>query len=420
MKLTQANVQKLKLPAGKSEHIAWDDALPGFGLRLRESGSRNWIVQYKIGPKHRRLTLGSSAMLTADQARNGWEDTQGKRHNGAAIILANARHGTDAANERAEKRANAGTTFDAVAADFLKYQKANRKPLYYEAVDRYLNRHFKPLHGLALASIGRATVAAQLRVIENERGQISADRARSALSKMFSWAIGEGIAESNPVSGTNRASEDHARDRVLTDAELAKVWKAAPDGDYGWIVRLLALTAQRRDEIGSLRWSEIHDLDDPSKARIVLPGKTTPKGKRGLRTKNGWQHEVPLSRAAIAVLKDVPKRQGRDLVFGGGAGGFSGWSKAKETLDKASGVTDWTLHDLRRTGDTRMHDCGVQPHVVEAVINHISGHKSGVAGRYNWASYAPEKRAALDVLAAYIKTAVAQSESGNVRRLKRA
>ena len=112
--------------------------------------------------------------------------------------------------------------------------------------------------------------------------------------------------------------------------------------------------------------------------------------------------------------------KGRDLVFREGAGGFSGWSRAKDALDEACGVKDWTLHDLRRTAATRMADLGVQPHVIEAVLNHISGHKAGVAGIYNRSTYAAEKRAALDLWAGHVKMIVAQADGANVTRLKRA
>jgi integrase len=222
--------------------------------------------------------------------------------------------------------------------------------------------------------------------------------------------MGEGLCNHNPVIGTNKTGAGEARDRVLSDAELSAIWKHVANSDYGRIVRLLMLTAQRRDEIGSLRWSEIEAMDRPGKALIALPGK---------RTKNGRPHDVPLSNVALDVLDECTKRDDRDLVFGQGVGGFSGWSKCKEDLDEKSSVKNWTLHDLRRTGATRMADSGVQPHVIEAVLNHVSGHKAGVAGVYNRAAYAAEKRAALDMLASYIKTALAQSEGTNVRRLKR-
>ena len=112
---------------------------------------------------------------------------------------------------------------------------------------------------------------------------------------MFAWAIGEGLAETNPVNGTNRASESKSRERVLSDAEFAAIWKAAPDNDYGRIVKLLMLTAQRREEIGGLAWSEI----DKARKLIALPPE---------RTKNSRPHDVPMSDAAVAILESTPPR----------------------------------------------------------------------------------------------------------------
>src|SRR5262249_46713257 len=172
--------------------------------------------------------------------------------------------------------------------------------------------HWRPLHRLALASISRATVAAQLRIIAKEHGPVAADRARAALSKFFSWAMGEGLAQANPVIGTNKAASDNKpRDRVLTDKELATLWNGLTDNDYGRIVRLLILTACRRGEIGSLRWSEINNEG----RLIALPGE---------RTKNSRTHDVPLSKAALEIIDSIPRRVSRDFVFGEGKGGFSG------------------------------------------------------------------------------------------------
>ena len=167
------------------------------------------------------------------------------------------------------------------------------------------------------------------------------------------------------------------------------------------------LTAQRRDEIGGLRWSEIEG--EGREALIALPGG---------RTKNSNAHDVPLSGAALAVLAEAHKIDNRDPVFGEGAGGFSGWSRAKAALDVACGVDGWTLHDLRRTAATRMADLGVQPHVIEAVLNHVSGHKAGVAGIYNRSTYGAEKRAALDLWSNHLAVVVAQAGGANVTRLR--
>ena len=400
MKFTEASVLRFKMPPGKAEHIEFDDNMPGFGLRIRAGSSnehRTFIAQYKIGAKHRRMTLGNVAKVGLDTARR-----QAKQ------IFGKVADGKDPANDKATARSEAGQTLGIIAADYLDIQRGRLRPRSFDGASRYLTKHWKPLHKLMLASIDRATVAARLRVIAKENGLVAADRARGALSAFFAWAIGEGLCELNPVVGTNKAAdEETTRDRVMTDAELAAIWKAAPDSNYGRIVRLLMLTGCRRIEIGGLRWSEV-DLDA---RKITLPGE---------RTKNARPHEVPLSSDALAILQATPRHAGRDTVFSDGNGGFSGWSRAKASLDNAATVAPWTLHDLRRTAATRMADSGVQPHIIEAVLNHVSGHKGGVAGIYNRATYEPEKRAALDTLAIYIMTAVAKSKGANVTRLKRA
>ena len=181
----------------------------------------------------------------------------------------------------------------------------------------------------------------------------------------------------------------------MTEAELAEVWQACEDDDYGKIVRLLVLTGQRRAEIGDLVWPEI----DPDKRLIELPGS---------RTKNGRPHLVPLSDQAISIIESVPRNEDRDLMFGRGDGGFSGWSKAKAELDeridkarKKAGVKKsmppWVLHDLRRSFVTHLNENKLAlPHVVEAIVNHVSGHLAGVAGTYNKALYLDDRRRALD------------------------
>jgi integrase len=198
---------------------------------------------------------------------------------------------------------------------------------------------------------------------------------------MFNWAIREGYDVANPVQGTNKPAQPKSRERVLTDAELKAIWNGCDDDDYGRIVRLLMLTGQRRDEVGGMCWSEI--VGD----RWTIPG---------ARTKNHREHQLPLSAFALALLPD--RRQGRDFIFGDGPRrGYSGWSKSKARLDARIGVSGWVVHDLRRTVATGMADrLGVLPHVIEAVLNHVSGHKSGVAGIYNRARYSAEISDALE------------------------
>jgi integrase len=376
MKLTKINIAKVVVPPGKTEIIQFDDDVPGFGLRIRVGGSATWIFQYRQGNKQRRLSLGSAAAIPAQNARTR-----------ATELHARVRLGEDPAGQKIESRTRAVETLGSILRPFLLVKKAALKPRSYEQVERHLLMHAKRLHGLQTTAIDRRTVAALLTELAANNGAGLANSVRASLSAFFSWAMREGLADSNPIIGTNKAVTKGARDRVLTDDELRLIWNALPDSDYGDIMRLLALTGQRREEIGSLRWREI-DFD---KAVIALPAE---------RTKNGRPHDVALSPAALAILKARPHRVGRDLVFGTGANGYLGWSNYKLLLDARIAtkgtVSPWRLHDLRRTVSTQMHDAlGIPPHIVEAVLNHISGHRAGVAGTYNRALYAKDKAVAL-------------------------
>ena len=389
MKLTQENAEGLSLPAGAKGRIFIDDNLPGFGLRMRDGGKRSWIAQYRVGAKQRRVTIGTLENTRADEAR--------KR---AKMLLSKVALGADPQIEKAEARVQASTTVRVLVDRYLRERAADRlKPRSLEEVRRHLRTHWSPIAELPARGVQRADVAGQLGKIAKQHGPFAANRARAALSALFSWAIGEGLVDSNPVIGTNKPTEEVKRDRVLRDNELVVVWREAGTGDYAAIVHLLILTGQRREEVGGMLWSEI-DIDG-AVWRI-----------RAERTKNGLQHDVPLSASALTILRGVERREGRDFVFGAGDGPFQGWSNAESALDARVTASfdrtlpSWRLRDLRRTTTTRMADLGVQPHVVEAVLNHVSGQKSGVAGVYNRASYANEKRRALDLWADYVEAAV--------------
>jgi integrase len=224
--------------------------------------------------------------------------------------------------------------------------------------------------------------------------------------KFLNWCAGEGFIDANPAVFTNKNPEQE-RDRVLSNAELRKIWHALPEGDFGDIIKLLALTGQRRDEIGQLRWDEV-DLD---RAVITLPG---------LRTKNGRQHMIPLAAKAMGILTARWERRDPDraLVFGIGQRGFSGWADCKRRLDDEIKLPPWVIHDLRRTVSTGMNEIGVPPWVVELVLNHVSGHRGGVSGTYNKALLAAEKANALARWDEHLMAVVDGRES-NVATLQR-
>jgi integrase len=235
---------------------------------------------------------------------------------------------------------------------------------------------------------------------------VQANRTRGSLVKFMNWCAGEGFIDANPAQFTNKNPEV-ARDRVLSLAELATVWRGVTEGDFADCIRLLLLTGQRETEIGDLRWDEI-DFD---RAVITLPPQ---------RTKNRRWHTIPLSAAAIAILKARPQN-GRALVFGRGKGdkGFSGWGHCKRRLDAVVNLPKWVVHDLRRSFSTGLGDLGIAPHIIEALINHQSGTKAGVSGRYNKSVYEREARQAVELWGNAVLAAVDGAES-NVVTLQRA
>jgi integrase len=382
MKLTSKSVAGLQLPAGKSDHIVWDDDVPGFGLRLRAGGSRGYVFQFKVGRQQRRIALGSVTAIDIGRAR----DT-------AANLYHRVKLGEDPAGAKIEGRRMASETFEAVGRRFLERQAKHRRPRSYLEIQRHILKYSAPLHNLQLAKVTRRDVANVLVAVSESAGDVTANRVRTSISGLFTWAMQNGLADGNPVIGTGR-NREHSRERVLTPEELTLIWRHLGDGHYAAVMKLLILTGQRASEIADLRWSEIHG------DTITLPGE---------RTKNGRGHVIPLSAPARAVLEAQSHRAGRDLIFGVGQGGFDGWHIRKQKLDAAitaatgKALPHWTTHDVRRSVVTHMAEIGIAPHIVENIVNHVSGHRAGVAGVYNRARYQDETRAALQRWAEYLK-----------------
>ena len=380
MRLTNQTALAVQVPAGRDKVVVFDDDLPGFGLSVSQGGSRAWVVQYRnaLG-QSKRETLGKVGVLTAADARRA-----------AGERLARARLGEDPHAEKAKAKARAAITFGAVVEPYLEAVGPSLRPSYLAEAGRYLRTVWNPLHKTPLHAVDRQQIADRLAEVRRDTGPHAANRARSALSAHFAWLVGTGRAEANPVMAVPKPALEVRRARILSEDEIARVMGACRNDDFGRIVRLLLMTGQRRDEVAEMRWLEV----DLAGAVWSLPG---------ARVKNGLDHDVPLSAPALLILSTTERIEGQPFVFGQGGNGFQGFSKAKAALDKRSGVTGWRLHDLRRTAATLMTDrLKVLPHVVEAVLNHISGHKAGVAGIYNRAIYATEKREALDALGAYL------------------
>jgi integrase len=376
MRLTDAIAATLQLPPGKADALFWDDAVPGFGIRIRASGVRTWVFQYKAGGyATRRLTIGRLGAVRAARAR----EIAGEYH--AQVRLGR--------NPSAEKRAaveRSRDTFGALARLYLERRGVGLRANTIRSKTRALLKYAAPLHSMSIDAVDQRAVARLLTQVEGSSGAVTANRLRANMSAMYTWALKEGIAAGNPVVNTYKR-EERPRDRVLTGKELALIWQLLPDGNYGDIVKLLILTGQRANEIARLKWSEIESR------QIVLSRE---------RTKNDRAHTVPLGPTAISILKLQTPRIGTDFVFGGRReAAFADWFHAKRALDarlaehNGALLPHWVIHDIRRSVATGMADIGVQPHVIEAVLNHVSGHKGGIAGIYNRAQYSAEKAQAL-------------------------
>jgi integrase len=262
----------------------------------------------------------------------------------------------------------------------------------YRAAARYFATHWKPLRTRPADSIRRAEIAVRLQELIEGHGRMAAARARGHLSAVYSWAMAEGLAESNPVIGTNNPSAGvPPRDRTLTDRELAAIWAGCLDDDFGRIIKLLVLLGCRREEVGAMKWSEI-DLDT---GVLTLPSE---------RVKNRKPLSLPLSAIALGILRSQPRRENRAYVFGDRGAGFSGWSYATMSLHArltAAGpaLAPWRLHDLRRTMRSGLGRLGVPPHIAELAIGHA---RRGIEATYDHYDYRAEIAQALERWAGHV------------------
>ncbi|MCW5699258.1 MAG: integrase arm-type DNA-binding domain-containing protein [Rhodospirillales bacterium] len=392
MMLTDAAVRRLKAPTtGQVDHF--DQALPGFGLRISAGEVRSWFAFYRVNGKQRRETIGRYPAVTLADAR--------KR---AAAIFEAVRGGADPKETRKREKAHAeARRFEVIVEAFLtRHASRNRTA---DETRRVFERYVLPTwRGRQIDEISRRDVAELLDKVEDCRidvgdgrmlgGPVMADRTLAAIRKLFNWYAARDDRFVSPVvRGMSRTKpKDRARDRVLSDAEIRALWPLLDDhGIFGAIVRLLFLTAQRRDEVASMRRSEI------SGDVWTIPA---------ARYKTNRANVIPLSSAALEVINRQPRLGGSDLMFTtSGRTAFSGFSKAKRKLDEALSEAEqpWTLHDIRRTARTLMTRAGVRPDIAERVLGHVI---AGVEGVYDRHGYEPEKRQALEALATMIERIV--------------
>ena len=382
VKLTPAFVAKAPPPAHSDRVVYWDEGLPCFGLMVTSSGHKSFVVQYRANRRSRRLTFkaGAKGGLSLDKAKRE-----------ARAIIGAVTKGTDPLAERRKAAMADGNTFESIAEEFLTREGGKLRTIKERraVLDRLV---FPRLGARQIGDIRRTDLVRLLDRIEDENGPVMADMVLAYVGRVMNWHAGRSDDFRSPiVRGMARSNpSQRRRQRTLNDEELRAVWRAAEGHPsvFGRLVQFLLLTATRRNEAAHMKHTEISGTDW-----------TIPKA----RYKTGLELVVPLSPAAIAILDSTP-RIGRDFVFtNDGKRPIGGFSKLKHAFDDVCGVTDWTLHDLRRTARSLMSRAGVQSDHAERCLGHVL---PGIRSTYDKHQYRDEKRRAFEALASLVERIV--------------
>jgi integrase len=380
MKLTLNRIDSLKCPEGKRDMLVFDDEQRGLGVRVTASGSKTYLAQYNWHGQKRRIPLGSCSGLSLAKARDA-----------VRAIMGDVAKGIDPAAERKKARAHEALTLAALLSDWQALHLAGKRPRYAAEAVRAVRNAFSRYLDLPAADLDRSTVVKTLDAMARKGSVAMAARTAAYGKAAYGWVVKRGAIFANPFLNLPVRPAER-RERVLTDDELAAIWRATDDaGPFNGILRLLILTGQRREEVAGMTWAELSG----DFSAWTIPAS---------RAKNGTTHIVPLSAPAQELLTLAPRLG--ELVFPGLRGPFNGFSKAKAALDAKSGVTNWRLHDLRRTAATGLQRLGVRLEVTEQVLNHVSGSRAGIVGVYQRHDFANEKRAALEAWGSRVEAIV--------------
>jgi integrase len=372
-RLTPASVRKARVDKGKDRNFFWDTKIPGFGLQVTAAGHKSFVIQYRAKGRSRRMAIDGVLGLEAARKR-------------ARALLGEVAHDCDPLGERRAELSRTRDTFQAIAESY--FAREGKKLRTGEDRRQTLARLVYPVMGTQpIADIRRSDIVRLLDGIEDKNGPVQADRVLAYIGKVMNWHASRSDEFRSPiVRGMARtSSKERARARVLTDDELRAVWKPAEatPGPFGAFIRFLLLTGARRSEAADLTRDEIAD------GVWSLPA---------ARNKVKQELVRPLSGAAQKVVASVP-RLGRYVFTASGAKPLRGFAKAKERLDAACGVKNWTLHDLRRTARSLLSRAGIASDVAEMCLGHVL---TGVRGTYDRHEYHAEKKQAFEALAAQI------------------
>ena len=408
--ITDRTLRGLKpAPAGKRT-VVWDTAVPGLCVRVTDKGAASFNVMRRVKgeatPVRRMLGIAWAVPFPAGQPLPYPLITA--REDARVMVLEMSRGVDPKVREATQKRDQAtkrANSFTTVAEDFIKrHVRQLRSGAQVEAVIR---RELIARWGeRPIIEISRRDVAELVEAIAESGRPYAAHRTFAYASKLFNWAMARHLygIEASPCTGiktSELAGKKEPRQRVLTDAEIRVLWKATQGMSYpaAPFVQLLLLTGQRLREVAKMGWNEV-DLD---KALWTIPPE---------RMKGDAAHEVPLSPAAIAILKGLP-RWTDPCVFSitDGKRPITGFSKMKEKIDALTlGMAPWRFHDLRRTMRTGLGGLPVPNNVSELCI----AHAPGLHRVYDQHGYRDEKRRAFELWAARVKEIVEPGVPSNV------
>jgi integrase len=380
-RLTASFVTNAAAEHGKPRTIFWDTNVPSFGLMVTDKGARSYVIQYRAHGRSRRITLDADA-LSLDEARR-----EARKH------LGDVAKGGDPLSEKRRQSAAAADTLQAIADSY--FRREGKKIRTADDRRRTLERLVFPKLGqVPINDITRADIVRLLDRVEDDSGPVMADRTLAYLRKILNWHATRSEYRSPIVRGMARTKPaERARDRILSDGEIRAVWQAAEKkhGPFTALVKFILLTGARRSEAAGMTRSELTGSD------WLIPGG---------RHKSKREFLLPLSKAAMDVIAAIPvigDMKDGPIFTTDGQSPISGFSKFKRGLDKASGVTGWTLHDCRRTARSLMSRSGVPADHCERAIGHVI---PGVRGVYDRHAYYREKQSALEALAGEIAAIV--------------
>lgn len=421
-KITKRSVEAVAVPKEGARAYLWDDALKGFGVMVTPAGSRSYLVQYRIGGRGaptRRYTIGKhGSPWTAETARDRAVDILQMVRKKIDPVEADRAHLQQAMASRADAERLAFTPY---ADDFITRHVEARGLRSAEDIKSVFRRDLKPYFGTkSIRAIRRADIQGCLDLVCARSGS-AANKAHKWLRKMFGYAVNRGDLTSSPMEGMSPPHQEGRRQRVLRGQELALVWRAASDLGEPWssFVHLLVLLGQRLREVAGMRWEEL----DLVSSTWVIPG---------ARTKNKRDHLVPLAPMVSDILKALnagcPSKSGPVFTTNDSTS-VSGFSKLKRALDKKvherimslgtdrgelAQMQPWVFHDLRRSVGTGCQSLGFPIEHTEAVLNHVSGKRGGLAAIYQLHDYRTEKSAALGAWARHVQGLLSEAAETKV------